>query len=323
MSAAEPSADLYARCVVDALPRDLEVYALGGPELARTRAIPVGDNRGLAAWGMSRWSGSAVSGAAAYRTVARWIDRLRIDTFMPFAYPGLHLPLCRFARGRGALVIYHLPPQVWAWGAWRIALVRRWVDQVVCFFDFEAVPYRRARIAVTVRDNPLAAVLKTCRRRDWTRRVGLMPGSRRPMVMRNLPVMLDIAGRLVARGDSGEVRAIVHDATLTTGVDLGGASLVDGARCDRHQAMIDCDLLLVSSGTASYEAWLMGIPQVFLHRTARADHWLLRRLVKTREYCLANIAAGRRAVPAMLSPDATALRRWALEQLAEKRSPAG
>src|SRR5882672_4192584 len=52
------------------------------------------------------------------------------DLFIAVDYPGLNLRLCEYAHKRGKRVLYYIAPQVWAWGAGRVARMRRTVDRV-------------------------------------------------------------------------------------------------------------------------------------------------------------------------------------------------
>ncbi|MGQ9678534.1 MAG: hypothetical protein ACUVUD_04560, partial [bacterium] len=53
------------------------------------------------------------------------IKRFSPDVFVPIAFPGVNLVLCEMARRRGIKVIYLAPPQVWAWGRFRVKILRR------------------------------------------------------------------------------------------------------------------------------------------------------------------------------------------------------
>jgi len=76
---------------------------------------------------------------------------------------------------------------------------------------------------------------------------------------------------------------------------------------NRYQAMKDCDLLIISSGTASLEARIMSIPQIFVHRPAVFDYYFFRRFIRIKEYNLANLYFNNRDVPAYISPDSNYL----------------
>ena len=44
----------------------------------------------------------------------------RPDAVILIDYPGLHWWLARRAKERGIPVFYFVPPQLWAWGGWRV-----------------------------------------------------------------------------------------------------------------------------------------------------------------------------------------------------------
>ena len=61
-------------------------------------------------------------------------------------FPGFHWWLARRARALKIPVIYFVPPQLWAWAPWRVAKMRRLVDQVLCALPFEADWYQARNV---------------------------------------------------------------------------------------------------------------------------------------------------------------------------------
>jgi lipid-A-disaccharide synthase len=68
------------------------------------------------------------------------------------------------------------------------------------------------------------------------------------------------------------------------------------------------DLLLVASGTATLEAACVGTPMVVVYRTSAVSYALGRLLVRVPHVALANLVAGRRAVPELIQGAATPAR---------------
>jgi lipid-A-disaccharide synthase len=53
-------------------------------------------------------------------------------------YPGFNWWIARRAKAHGIPVFYYAPPQIWAWGSWRIKKMRALVDHALCSLPFEA-----------------------------------------------------------------------------------------------------------------------------------------------------------------------------------------
>ena len=119
--------------------------------------------------------------------------------------------------------------------------------------------------------------------------IGLLPGSRREEVERLLPPMLVAAKRLAAAGvarrfalglaptvDASRRRRLVKAA-----VDEGGPR-VDVVERRTYEVMAAADVVLISSGTATLEAALLGAPMVVCYRVSRVTEAVVRLLVKVR-----------------------------------------
>ena len=52
-------------------------------------------------------------------------------------FPGFHWHLAKRAKKHGLPVFYYLPPQLWAWGSWRVRKMKKYVDRVLCNLPFE------------------------------------------------------------------------------------------------------------------------------------------------------------------------------------------
>ena len=72
---------------------------------------------------------------------------------------------------------------------------------------------------------------------------------------------------------------------------------------NRYAVMKNCDLLIISSGTASLEAFLMRVPQIFVHRPSFIDYYVLKPFLSIDEYNLVNLMCGEKLVPTCIQRD--------------------
>ncbi|UCG30614.1 MAG: hypothetical protein JSV53_01690 [candidate division WOR-3 bacterium] len=305
LCAGEPSGDVYAGLFIKRLRKqlpDATIIGVGDGNMQMNGAEIVLWYERLAAFGLSDSLSSLLSHYSSYRQIARILLDTRPKTFIAVAYPGLNIPLCRIAKRHGMKVFYMLPPQIWAWGGFRKNLLKRWIDVVISVFPFEADFYRRLGFDTILMDNPLFSLLGKYTRRNRQPRIGFMPGSRRTQILRNLPVILELTNFIRTRGSNIELCLIAFDSQ--TAADLSSQqSLIPVFNGDRYQMMKDCDLLVVSSGTASLEAAAMRIPQIFFHRVSFLDDRILRRFVSVREFNIANLHYGKKIVPCFISSE--------------------
>ncbi|HXV13692.1 MAG TPA: lipid-A-disaccharide synthase, partial [Candidatus Krumholzibacteria bacterium] len=130
------------------------------------------------------------------RAMRSLIDRASL--FIAVDYPGLNLRLCEYARKRGVPVLYYIAPQVWAWGAGRVARMKRCVDTVAVVLPFETEIYREAGIPVEFVGHPFVVdhELPPPRPEDEREWVALLPGSRESEVRHMLPLLVATARAL-------------------------------------------------------------------------------------------------------------------------------
>lgn len=321
----EPSGDHAAAPVAAALRArhpDLRIRAVGGPALRDAGAEIVQDIADLGAMGFAEIVRQIPRLHRLESRLRDIIDRERPAAVMPVDYPGFNLRIARHARRRGVPVVYYIGPQVWAWGAGRIPRIAEAVDRMLVVFPFEEPLYRDAGVRTDFVGHPLMDSLAGAPRRDEARArlgipmgvrvLGLLAGSRVQEVRRILPEMARAAALLrrdrpdlvvVASAAASVPREEYHRALRDAGAAAvalhGGPAAVIGAAADA---------LLVTSGTATLEAALLGTPLAVLYRTSALTWFLGRRLVRIPRISLVNIVAGEDVVEEFLQDDARAER---------------
>ena len=309
--AGEASGDLHgatlARAVRRAAP-GARLYGMGGARMAAEGVELLVDVTASATMGGTE----AVSGVPglyrAYRrlrTVVMGPDRP--DALVVIDFPEFNLRLARAARRADVAVAYFIAPQIWAWRAWRVRAIRRVVSLVLAVFPFETALYRRAGVPVAFVGHPALDALAEAPSRAEARHelgvdgaapvIGLLPGSRRQEIFGVLPAMRQAAAMIAAAHP--DARFLVAQAPTVDAMDLaadGGPPLrVVAGRT--YAVMRAADLLLVTSGTATLEAALLGTPMVVCYRLSRVSELLFKPLVRVPWISLANIALGRAVVP--------------------------
>lgn len=76
----------------------------------------------------------------------RYLREQRPDAVVLVDFPGFNWWIAYFARKEGIPVYYYLPPQLWAWGPWRVQRVHKYVDHVLSGLEFETEWYRQQGI---------------------------------------------------------------------------------------------------------------------------------------------------------------------------------
>ncbi|UCD06478.1 MAG: hypothetical protein JSV98_04410 [candidate division WOR-3 bacterium] len=309
--AGEPSGDLYAGLFAQQIRGqfpNVKIHGVGDGSMEKSGVEIVMGIERLAAFGLNDSLSSLSSHYSSYLKIARRLVGSNSRTFVAVAYPGLNIFLCRVAKRHGMKVYYMLPPQIWAWGRFRVRLLKRWVDAIISFLPFEAGVYRSHGFETLLFDNPLVKLLHQYKRRRRKRRIGFMPGSRPSQIARNLSVVLRLAEFIRDRRPDIELCMVAYDTEVAAHLRCRQRSLPVISK-DRYQVMKDCDLLVVSSGTASLEAAAMRIPQIFFHHLSFLDDLVLRKFVHLDEFNLANLYYDEKIVPSYITSNARLLER--------------
>jgi lipid-A-disaccharide synthase len=329
--AGEASGDLHgatlARALRAAAP-EARLYGMGGRRMAAEGVDLLVDVTGAAAVGGTEAVAGVPGLYRAYRRLRGEVTGAqRPDALVIIDFPEFNLRLARAAHRAGVAVAYFIPPQVWAWRPWRVRLIRRVVSLVLAVFPFETTLYRRAGVPVTFVGHPVIDALAEAPTRHAARAalgleqtapvIGLLPGSRRHEVAGVLPAMREAAAMIAATHPGA--RFVVAQAP-TAAIDAraaAGAPPLEIVAGRTYAVMRAADLLLVTSGTATLEAALLGTPMVVCYRLSLLSELLLKPLVRVPWISLANIVLGRAVVPELYNRALTgaALGREALRLL--------
>jgi lipid-A-disaccharide synthase len=134
--------------------------------------------------------------------------------------------------------------------------------------------------------------------------------------------MLDAARRLAAPAAGGPPRFLLGlapsvdrtavEALVAAAGRATGAPAVEIVTQRTYELMAAADTILITSGTATLEAALLGAPMVVCYRVSRVTELLSRLLIRIPWISLPNIIAGRSVVPELLQ-DAASGERLAVE----------
>lgn len=256
--------------------------------------------------------------------IASW----RPDVVILVDYPGFNLSIARYVKKRtGIPVYYYISPKIWAWKEYRIRNIRRDVDELFSILPFE-VPFfeQKHHYPIHYVGNPtadeVAGFLRGHGRQEAAAAdavgvpsagsgrgdspsgkpvIALLAGSRRQEIKDNLPAMIE-----AVRCFAGDYRIVLAGApSIPAGyyerfVSGTGVEVVSNRT---YQLLATATAALVTSGTATLETALFGVPQVVCYETPLP--WLIaflrRHLLKVRYISLVNLIADREVVPELVA----------------------
>ncbi len=247
--------------------------------------------------------------------------RLTASVVVTIDSPDFCFRVAKRLQGSGIPVVHYVAPQVWAWRSGRARKIDKFLDHLLLLFPFEEKYFERTGLATTFVGHPLAeesigdADGAAFRRHhdiaaDETLLV-VLPGSRFSEISRHLPIFGATVNALAARQ---ALRCAVIPALPALKRDIAAAAenwnvrvvIVDGSdREAKYAALAASDGALTSSGTATLELAVAGVPMVVAYRANPVTVAVARRIVQVPHIALANIVAGRRAAPEFLQQECT------------------
>lgn len=325
-SAGEPSGDLHAANLIREIRGrrpDCECVGFGGSEMRDAGCEIVFELTTLAVMGLLRVLWMIPKFWRVYQIAKRYFAEQRPDALVLVDFPGFHWWVAAAAKRQGIPVFYYCPPQIWAWGTWRIGRMQRLVDHVLCTLPFEHKWYQQTGLNTTFVGHPFFD--EVCRHRydmEFLRKVGagptvgILPGSRRHEVGQNLKWFLH-AAQIIHRQVPGVrfqlasfneeqadmARERVEESGLPIDIHVGKTlEIIRG-----------CDCCLSVSGSVSLELLYHTTPTVILYRISHWG-WVLQSIFRRVKYItLVNLMAAQELFPRDLSvyrddqPDAHAV----------------
>jgi lipid-A-disaccharide synthase len=313
----EPSGDDHASAVIAEMRRldpEVRLFAWGGPKMESAGATILertGDDAVMGMPGIQKIR----EHARINERIERWIVENTPDVLVPVDSPGANFPICKIAKKHGVRIVHLIAPQIWAWGRWRIAKLRRRTDLVLCVLPFEERFFRKRRVKAKFVGHPLFD-----QQPDWAAldagankygggspRLALMPGSRPGELDKSFPILLDAFRELKkayprATGVVAATTPAVAKMLEQRAMDLGG--LPDGLRIafsDTDSIVRWCDLALVKSGTITLQIARQNRPMVVFYKSSPFAYYLVGKwLVTTKYFTLPNVLAHREIVPELV-----------------------
>src|ERR1700751_6250527 len=183
ISAGEASSDMYAARLATALQArtGARLFGMGGKRMAEAGVELIADYHQVGVVGISEVLHKIPTVVGVQRKIASEAVRRRAALAILVDSPGTHLGVACRLKNNGIRVGYFIGPQVWAWRAGRVRVVKRLVQRMVVIFPFEEKIYRDAGVPVDFVGHPLVDTVRpTMTRTEFLGQHGL--DASRPIV---------------------------------------------------------------------------------------------------------------------------------------------
>jgi len=315
--AGEASGDLHASNLISEIRKndpDADFRCWGGDMMQAAGGVLVKHYRDLAYMGFIEVALNIRTILGNIRFCKEDILKYKPDALILVDYPGFNLRIADFAHRKGLKVIYYISPQVWAWKKSRVYGIRRNVDKMLVILPFEKDFYKGYNYPVEFVGHPLLDVVnlpsafdnggafRASNQLDRKPLIALLPGSRKQEIKRILPVMLSLrdqfpAYEFVIAGAPSLEPSYYHQIAKEEGLKI-----IFG---QTHELLRYAFGALVTSGTATLETALIGVPQVVCYRGSAISFAIARKIVDVKFISLVNLIMDREVVTELIQAEFT------------------
>ena len=248
------------------------------------------------------------------------ITAWRPDVVILVDYPGFNLKIARYVHAHTHIpVYYYISPKIWAWKEYRIKNIKRDVDELFSILPFEVDFFENKHdYPIHYVGNPtvdeIAAFKKTyvetfeefSASNGLSRQpvIALLAGSRKQEIKDNLPAMIRAASsipgmQMVVAGAPG-----ITSEFYQPYLNHAHVKVLFGRT---YPLLAHATVALVTSGTATLETALFGVPQAVCYHTPvpKLIAFLKRHILKVPYISLVNLIAGKEVVKELVADKMT------------------
>lgn len=241
------------------------------------------------------------------------------DVLILIDYPGFNLKIAQYIKQHTDIpVYYYISPKIWAWKEYRIKNIKRDIDKMLSILPFEVDFYKKHNYPISYVGNPSVDSVSEYLANHPSDRlsfikdnglsdkpiVAILAGSRKQEIRDNLTRMMEVARsfpqyQFVVAGAPG----ISHDYYKQYITPETKIVFSQTYRLLQHSVAA-----MVTSGTATLETALFGVPQVVCYymSAGKLVSFLRKFLLKVKYVSLVNLITGEETVKELVADGMTA-----------------
>ena len=243
----------------------------------------------------------------------------RPDVVILIDYPGFNLKIAKYIKQHTEIpVYYYISPKIWAWKEYRIKDIKRDIDKMLSILPFEIDFYKKYDYPVSYVGNPsVDSVMGYLANHPSDRTsfikdnglsdkpiVAILAGSRKQEIRDNLTRMMEVTHsfpdyQFVVAGAPG-ISLEYYKQYITPDTNIVFSQTY---RLLQHSVAA-----MVTSGTATLETALFGVPQVVCYymSAGKLVSFLRKFLLKVKYISLVNLITGEETVRELVADGMTA-----------------
>jgi lipid-A-disaccharide synthase len=238
------------------------------------------------------------------------ITKYKPDALILIDYPGFNLRIAEWAKQQGYKIIFYISPQVWAWKENRVIKMKKCIDKMLVILPFEKDYYKEKwNWDVDYVGHPLIEVVEEAQLAPGSKPlatkpiIALLPGSRKQEILKKLPIMLEVS-RMFPAYQFIVAQAPGQEDSFYESV-LAMYPNVSAVRDSTYNLLLQSRAALVTSGTATLETALFGVPEVVCYKGSNISYQIAKRLIKVKYISLVNLIMDKLVVKELIQNELT------------------
>lgn len=327
----EASGDLHGSNLIKELKKEdlnADIRCWGGDLMAEAGATLVKHYKDLAFMGFVEVIKNLPTILRNIKFCKEDIEAYQPDVLVLIDYPGFNLRIAEWAHKKGYKVVYYISPQVWAWKENRVKKMKQCIDKMLCILPFEKEYYQSKwnwnveyvghplvevverkkgltveSLQLTEENTENITTLSSVNSQLSTNIIALLPGSRKQEIAKKLPIMLSVASYfpdytfVVAKAPG------LEDEFYTP--FLNAAPNVTSVRNQTYDLLMKSHAALVTSGTATLETALFGVPEVVCYKGNNISYQIAKKLINIKYISLVNLIMDKLIVKELIQNELT------------------
>jgi lipid-A-disaccharide synthase len=317
-SVGEPSGDLHAANLIRSIQNistSTTYRGLGGSRMIQAGLDLDYDLTSLAVMGFAEILPKYREFCRVANLAEQIFARGEVDGVVLVDFPGFNWHIAKRAKKYNIPVFYYLPPQLWAWGGWRVKKLRKSVDHVLCNLPFETPWFQQRNVDAHYVGHPFfdsvaqqALDLKFVDKWKDNKQiqVSVLPGSRDHEVHTIWPLQLEIIRKLAVKHPNVEflVAALKDSHALWCRSQLSAADAklplhIFAGKTSEIVELSDC--CLMKSGSVSLELMARGKPAAVMYHLSQFTFAMAKLLVRCKSMSLPNLMSDEPVMAEFLS----------------------
>ena len=318
--AGEHSGDRLGAEIIQALKStyNIELFGVGGPRISQEGLKSEFDFNKLHVMGLIEPLINIRELTRLRKELIKLFLDKQVDYFVGVDSPDFNMSIHKALKKRSTSKnIQLVSPSVWGWRENRIKSIKKYIDLTVCLFNFEHNYYKKKEMNSIHLGHPFSEmyssdnefVINKYNLDGRKKFMAVLPGSRKSEIKNMLPTYISFMKQHHTKYPEYTYLIPVADKStmeyIQTNFSFEDLPIIIDINCSKDFLSIS-KLSVVTSGTATLEAAILGAEPIICYKTASLNYFIISRMLKVNDVGLPNLLLDSRQFPELIQKACTA-----------------